>query len=65
MTRYFADNLEVAKEYDCSIAIRKAAKIPNGLVDFGTHDEYMKSLQPQALSDALGQGGHKNVKFRW
>lgn len=65
MTRYFADNLEGAKEYDCSIAIRKAAKIPNGLVDFGTHDEYMTSLQPQALIDALGEGGHKNVKFRW
>lgn len=65
MNHYFANNLEAAKDFDCSIAIRKASKLPDGLVDFGTHDEFMKGLQPQALIDAIGEGGHKNVKFRW
>jgi S-formylglutathione hydrolase len=65
LSRYFANNIEAAENFDCSIAIRKASKMPNGLVDFGTHDEYMKVLQPQALIDALGESGHKNIKFRW
>ena len=65
ISRYFADNIEAAQDYDCSIAIRKATKIPNGLIDFGTHDEYIKSLEPQVLIDAIGEGKHKNVKFRW
>lgn len=39
--------------------------MPNGLIDFGTHDEYMKGLEPQALINAIGEAGHKNVQFRW
>jgi S-formylglutathione hydrolase len=63
--RYFANNPDAGKDFDCSIVVRKAEKIPNGLVDFGTHDEFKAGLQPQALIDAIGEGGHKNVKFRW
>jgi len=39
--------------------------MPNGLIDFGTHDEYMEALEPQTLIDAIGEAGHKNVNFRW
>lgn len=65
ISRYFANNPEAAQNFDSSIQVRKAAKIPNGLIDFGTHDEYKQSLQPQALIDAIGEAGHKNVQFRW
>lgn len=39
--------------------------LPVGLVDFGTSDEYIKDLEPHKLINALGQGNHTNVKFRW
>jgi S-formylglutathione hydrolase len=42
--RYFANNPEAAKLYDCSEVIRNAKVIPNGLIDIGTHDEFMKWL---------------------
>ena len=44
--RYFANKPEAAKLFDCSEVIRNAKAIPNGLIDIGTHDEYMKGLQP-------------------
>jgi len=67
LTTYLG-SLEAAKDYDCSEVIKskgKGFKLPNGLVDFGTHDPYNASLMPKILIDAIGNNGHKNVKLRW
>lgn len=45
--------------------MKKAAKLPVGLIDFGTHDEYRTDLKFELLIEALGSGNHKNVKYRW
>jgi protease II len=63
---YFGGNIEEAKKYDPCYAVRACKKMPNGLIDFGTHDEYMQWLQPQELINALGESGHfGNVQWRW
>lgn len=46
ISRYFANEPEAAKNFDCSEVIRKAKQMPDGLIDFGTHDEYKTGLQP-------------------
>jgi S-formylglutathione hydrolase len=53
-SHYFAGNPSAAKEYDCSEVIKNAKKLPVGLIDFGTHDEYLTSLRPHTLIEALG-----------
>lgn len=64
-SRYFTNNPTAAENFDSSIQVRKASNLPNGLIDFGTHDEYIKGLEPQTLIDAIGEAGHKNVSLRW
>ena len=64
----FFGSLDAAKEFDCSEVINskgKGSKLPDGLIDVGTHDPYKKSLMSQALINALGFNQHTNVKFRW
>lgn len=64
---YFG-SLDAAKEFDCSELIQKKGKgikLPDGLVDFGTHDPYNNNLMPHTLINALGNNQHTNVKFRW
>lgn len=65
MDNYFAGKPELAKTFDCSEVIRSAKSIPVGLVDMGTHDNFKEDLSAQTLINALGNGGHKNVTFRW
>ena len=65
MKTYFSNNPELAKKYDCVEVINSVKHLPVGLVDYGTHDEYTKIMEPQLLINALGNGGHSNVTFRW
>lgn len=40
MKEYFGDDIEEAKRYDCTEVIKTfKGRMPNGLIDFGTHDE--------------------------
>jgi len=41
MKAYFGDNSEEAKKYDCSENILAAQKMPKGLIDQGTHDDFL------------------------
>ena len=66
MKAYFSNLPEQAKLFDCTEQIKSATKVPVGLVDFATHDEYQKDLMPELLIQALGETGHnKNIKVRW
>jgi S-formylglutathione hydrolase len=66
MKAYFANDTEKAKTFDCSEVIKSAAKVPVGLVDFATHDEFGKDLMPHLLEEALGTSGHhKKFNVRW
>jgi S-formylglutathione hydrolase len=38
MKAYFSNKPELVKTFDCSEIISKAKNMPDGLVDFGTHD---------------------------
>ena len=64
MKAYFANEQE-AQAYDCKYAVLQAEKMPMGLIDLPTHDEYRKDLCFELLINALGTAGHKNVKYRW
>ena len=44
MKAYFANKPEEAKMYDCSESIMAAKHMPHGLIDQGTHDDFLKDM---------------------
>jgi S-formylglutathione hydrolase len=63
MKAYFADKPEEAKKYDCSENILIAEKMPFGLIDQGSHDDFLADMGIEKLKAAIGKGGHK-IKHR-
>lgn len=64
MKEYFGDNKAEAEKYDCSISIMNATSMPPGLVDCGTHDDFLADLGSDNLIAAIGKRGWK-IKFRY
>lgn len=64
MKTYFANKPDEAKLYDCSESILAAKEMPPGLVDQGTHDDFLSDLGCNELQAAIGKSGHK-IKYRW
>jgi len=63
MKAYFADKPEEAKKYDCSENILTAEKMPFGLIDQGSHDDFLADMGIEKLKAAIAKGGHK-IKHR-
>lgn len=63
MKEYFGDNKEEAKKYDCSVSMMNAPRMPNGLIDCGTHDDFLNDLGNERVQEAIGKKGF-NIKFR-
>jgi S-formylglutathione hydrolase len=65
LKHYYNGDVAAASQFDAAVQIRACKRMPAGLVDIGTHDEFMSWIQPQELINALGESGHSNVKVRW
>jgi S-formylglutathione hydrolase len=64
MKNYFSNQPDEKNKYDCSKSIMQAEKMPPGLVDQGTHDDFIKDMGSENLIEAIGKRGHP-IKFRW
>lgn len=64
MKHYFKGNEDEAKKYDCSVSMLAAQKMPPGLIDLGTHDDFIKDLGPERIQEAIGKRKFK-IEFRW
>ena len=63
MKQYFGDNKEEISKFDCSVSMMAAEKMPRGLVDVGTHDDFLNDLGLEKLHEAIGKKGF-DIKVR-